>query len=385
VGIDKYRRLTEGASSALLSTLLPELLVFAQDVRNSEVTRWATLELGGYLSGNSALTNDIVVPEYRTVVGQYSDRSGRPLVVTDSRLAFINEYRLRHSVAELELMEQHSGLLAIEDPTFTEMISDKLGVVVYQFCFSPSCVAGVLSGIRARLIQWLGEMKPNDDHLTILKTEPVPYPGTRWMHRMFARKGRRLDGFHPIVVATASRLYGDGHYRQAVLDTYIALVQRVKEICDSPAKVKRALPNKRRVEARMCGYDAKESPCQNPCPSCGSDIEWHQCMRSMITAPRSLPTIESKLPEPSHQESDYPLRLYRAGPHSLAWLPPQAQVLAPHIGPPPLGRFDSIRTAEVPDYPRPRNPKPPTPGASFARRSLPTRRPQRAGSLDRLP
>jgi len=39
-----------------------------------------------------------------------------------------------------------------------------------------------------------------------------------------------LESFHPIVVAAARDLYRDGHYRQAVLDAFIAMVSRVKDV-----------------------------------------------------------------------------------------------------------------------------------------------------------
>ena len=39
----------------------------------------------------------------------------------------------------------------------------------------------------------------------------------------------RLDDLHPTVAKVASDLWKDGHYRQAILDTYIALVNAVKE------------------------------------------------------------------------------------------------------------------------------------------------------------
>lgn len=42
--------------------------------------------------------------------------------------------------------------------------------------------------------------------------------------------GSELIEFHPVVQKVAGHLYDDGHYRQAVLDTYIALVQKVKEV-----------------------------------------------------------------------------------------------------------------------------------------------------------
>jgi uncharacterized protein (TIGR02391 family) len=229
---ERYRRILQNAPHAPLSEVIPELLILAQETERSEVAKWAGLELGGYFRGNSALTKEVVVPEYRIVVGQYSDRYGRPLVITDSRLAFVNEYRLRFSVPELERMENRSGLLTIDDPTFTDMIRDKLNVEVHQFCFSPSCVSGVLSGIRARFIEMLQDVRPQSSLGSdpILRIDSPERPGKSWLSGLAGRKSRSLDKFHPIVIETASRLYSDGHYRQAVLDTYIALVQRVKEV-----------------------------------------------------------------------------------------------------------------------------------------------------------
>jgi hypothetical protein len=67
---EKYRKLGQNASVAPLSELVAELLVLAQEDGHSEVAKWAALELGGYFRGNSALTEEVVVPEYRTVAGQ---------------------------------------------------------------------------------------------------------------------------------------------------------------------------------------------------------------------------------------------------------------------------------------------------------------------------
>jgi uncharacterized protein (TIGR02391 family) len=41
---------------------------------------------------------------------------------------------------------------------------------------------------------------------------------------------RLLENFHPLVLKHASRLFGDGHYRQAILDTYIALGEQVQAL-----------------------------------------------------------------------------------------------------------------------------------------------------------
>ena len=229
---EKYRKLAQNASIAPLSELIAELLILAQEDGPSEVAKWAALELGSYFRGNSAVTDEVVVPEYRTVAGQYSDQYGRPLVITDSRLAFVNEYRLRYSVSELEKMENRSGLLAVADPKFIEMIRDKLNVEVHQFCFSPSCISGVLSGIRARFIEVLREARPqwNSVQAATPRGDSPQRSKTNWLSRLVGHKPRDLEKLHPIVIETASRLYDDGHYRQAVLDTYIAVVQRVKEV-----------------------------------------------------------------------------------------------------------------------------------------------------------
>jgi uncharacterized protein (TIGR02391 family) len=228
---ETYRKLAGEVAVAPLSALIPQLLMFAQEAGHSEAVRWARLELGGYFQGNSALSADVIVPEYRIVAGQYSDQYGRPLVITDSRLSFISEYRLRYSVAELERMKKLSGLISIEDPKFLGMLRDQMNVEVNQYSFSPSSVSGVLSGIRTRLIHWVGEVKPRE--VTVippLNPQRAAYKERGWLSRFFRNKTKRLHCLHPIVINTASKLYEDGHYRQAVLDTYIALVQRVKEV-----------------------------------------------------------------------------------------------------------------------------------------------------------
>jgi uncharacterized protein (TIGR02391 family) len=143
----------------------------------------------------------------------------------------VNEYRLRYSVSELEKLENDSGLLTIEDPKLAEMIHENLAVEVHLFSFSPSCVSGVLSGIRAKFIVILNDIRPQSSRVRI----PPPrvesqHSGTNWLRKLLAYKRKPLRKLHPIVVETASKLYCDKHYRQAVLDTYIALVQRVKEV-----------------------------------------------------------------------------------------------------------------------------------------------------------
>jgi|GEM_PF-535374 len=45
-----------------------------------------------------------------------------------------------------------------------------------------------------------------------------------------SRSPLTLDGLHPRIIRISKKLFEDGHYRQAVLDSYIDLVSRVKQL-----------------------------------------------------------------------------------------------------------------------------------------------------------
>src|SRR4051794_7457556 len=106
-----YQQLRERAANAPLSELLPALLLLAQELKHAELEKWARLELGGYLEHNDAMTNDDVVPPYRTVAGQWSDLRGSPLIITQADLSFVNEIRLRHCVPDLEALSRCDKML----------------------------------------------------------------------------------------------------------------------------------------------------------------------------------------------------------------------------------------------------------------------------------
>lgn len=48
------------------------------------------------------------------------------------------------------------------------------------------------------------------------------------------RSPLKLDNLHPNIINTSGRLYEDGHYRSAVLDAYIDLINRVKRLSGRP-------------------------------------------------------------------------------------------------------------------------------------------------------
>src|SRR4030043_1349614 len=78
-----------------LSEILSSVLILSKKIKDKELEEWTQLEMSGYVSANPAMTDDVTVPEYRTVPGQYNDIYGRPLIITDPKLQFVNEYRLR--------------------------------------------------------------------------------------------------------------------------------------------------------------------------------------------------------------------------------------------------------------------------------------------------
>ena len=98
--VERYDELVRQSSSSRLSESLASLLLIAKTIRNERLERWLRLELHGYVQSNEALTEDVEVPPYRTVGGQYSDEYGRPLVLKDPNSTFINEDRLRQSSHE---------------------------------------------------------------------------------------------------------------------------------------------------------------------------------------------------------------------------------------------------------------------------------------------
>ena len=201
-----------------LSKILPSVVILSKQLNDTELEKWVALELIGYNKGNKAVTDEVVVPEYRTVPGQYHDIYNRPLIIQDPKLGFINEYRLRDSVSILEKLSQSDKLLSIQDTIFTELIKENLGVEVHSFTFSSTSIIGILDAIRTNLINKLMALAP----LVEQATEQSP---NEQEHTTFHYS---LINLHPLIQPVASQLYADGHYRQAILDTYILLVDTVK-------------------------------------------------------------------------------------------------------------------------------------------------------------
>ncbi len=119
---------------------------------------WCRLELGGYLASNPAMNERVIVPEYRTVVGQHGDIYGRVLILP-AELAFIGETRLRNGIEELETLARTRETVVIHDPHMCDLIRRHLDMDVYSFRFSSVHLTGILTAIREQLRESLAKIE----------------------------------------------------------------------------------------------------------------------------------------------------------------------------------------------------------------------------------
>jgi hypothetical protein len=147
-------KILDEIGSKPLSYSLGKALRLSRRLKSADFEKWCKLELGGYYSSNPAMDENVVVPEYRTVVGQHADYYGRPLMLGKD-LSFINEYRLRSAVPELENLLDTRELVAVQDPDTCSLIKQHLNVDVHVFRFSSSQLSGILSSIKLKLSDWL--------------------------------------------------------------------------------------------------------------------------------------------------------------------------------------------------------------------------------------
>lgn len=208
--MNKCIELKELSKTEKLSTLLTRLVSLANDINNMELKRWATLELNGYSTNNPVYKEGIEIPVYRSVVGEFFDSFGRPLVITKQEFEFINTIKLQQGVSELEVLAEQNKMLTAKPLVLFEMLS-RLGINVDEFHFHSSGIVVILSHIRTTLIEKISELKMN-------------FVGDRGI----LADSAEINEMHPNIIKVSGALYEDGHYRQAVLDAFISVVEYVK-------------------------------------------------------------------------------------------------------------------------------------------------------------
>ncbi|MDA3838287.1 MAG: hypothetical protein PF574_04820, partial [Candidatus Delongbacteria bacterium] len=144
-----------------LSQVLPRALQLSQLLSLSDFEHWVRMELLGYTQ-EGGMTEQDTVPEYREITGRYMDNYNRMLQVqTDND--FVNGYRFRYGVRQLEEFAKKEKMQNIRDEGFIEILRRELNVDVCRFCFSPTEIVGVLDRIRNHLIEKINNIKLNVD------------------------------------------------------------------------------------------------------------------------------------------------------------------------------------------------------------------------------
>lgn len=169
-----FERLLSIVEEQPLNRSLLAALRVATAIGDEELASWIRLELMGYIPDNPAMTQHTVVPEYRSVAGQWRDDYGRPLVLDDPDLTFINETRLRLGVAELEGIAGGTGMLTMRLTDFSEIIRNHLRVEVTVFEFRPSSVSQVLTNVKVQLLEQLATRREAIAALPDIQTSQEP-------------------------------------------------------------------------------------------------------------------------------------------------------------------------------------------------------------------
>ena len=150
-----YDNLIESAHKLPLSVTLSKILRLAESGRDRDFASWIKLELLGYTDSNPVMTAATIVPEYRTVSGEWFDAYNRRLPLKDPNLGFINETRIRCGVVELETFVGATDIIAIQQPDLSDIIRRELHIDVTTFRFSPKSIPQILANIKSQMLERL--------------------------------------------------------------------------------------------------------------------------------------------------------------------------------------------------------------------------------------
>jgi uncharacterized protein (TIGR02391 family) len=205
----------EKCTELKLSELMPKALTLSKIIDDKDFSKWLMLEISGYFETNTAFDSTSTVPNYRKIPGQYHDKSGRPLLIDDPQLFEVNNYFIREGLAEIEGISEKDKLLSVRNPTVMQFLKENLGVTVDTFTYNSNSLKSILSDVHTQLVDKLiGILKQIKSDLYKDNVDSnVPF---------------ELSSLHPLIQNVAGELYKGGHYRQAILDAYIQLVEAVK-------------------------------------------------------------------------------------------------------------------------------------------------------------
>lgn len=138
-----------------LSDILLAVIGFAKKTKNIELERWAKLELHGWTEENGMFATEFI-PEYRSVPILHYDQYGRPLIVRQKDLNFINETRIRSEIREIEgEISKGYDMIYVHNSPMTQDISKSLSVDVINFGFTVSSAKSIIDKVRLSVIEKL--------------------------------------------------------------------------------------------------------------------------------------------------------------------------------------------------------------------------------------
>jgi len=140
-----------------LSQVLPRALQLSKLLNLHDLEHWVRMELFGY-NQEGGMTEQDVVPDYREITGRYIDNYNQ-MVQMPSELHFVNGYRFRYGVRQLEELSKREKMQNIRDEECIELLRRELNIEVNRFCFSPTEIVGVLDRIRNRLLERVNLIK----------------------------------------------------------------------------------------------------------------------------------------------------------------------------------------------------------------------------------
>tara|TARA_R110000868_G_scaffold407712_1_gene689421 strand:- start:40 stop:660 length:621 start_codon:yes stop_codon:yes gene_type:complete len=169
-----FQKILDNLDDESLNNSLSKSLRLAKQKGLSDFENWLQLELLGYTNNNDALNEKSEVPEYRSVTGRHLDQFGRPILVADDRLLFLNDVRLRNSISELERLSTRDETVTIQDPNIIQFLKQHFEIEPYAFQFSSVQLLGVLNAIKTRLSDYLLKHIESIEDVAVIETQLVP-------------------------------------------------------------------------------------------------------------------------------------------------------------------------------------------------------------------
>ena len=125
-----YDELVTKSAKESLSKLLPAAFRLSTVLNDSAFSKWARLEMNGYVNTNQAYTDDIEIPKYRAITGKHVDAYGRPFKSNKKVKKYLNKTKILEGIDTLEQLSAKSESVYIEDQHNTEVIKQHLDVEV---------------------------------------------------------------------------------------------------------------------------------------------------------------------------------------------------------------------------------------------------------------